>query len=143
MSATINIVPRNLLSRTVGKVVKDESAIRSLALVPPLTIRRLQHCTDTLRQNQDHRFSSRQLSLQQRRLPSYPKLRSLSTTRSLSRDHHFDTLKLVQRLKDEGFSEDQSKAMMLILSDVIEESIQNLTRTMVLREGQLPSQQAP
>ena len=53
----------------------------------------------------------------------------------MSRDHHFDTLKFVQRLKDEGFSEEQSKAMMLVLSDVIEESIQNLTRTMVLREG--------
>ncbi|MCJ1428659.1 Coiled-coil domain-containing protein 90B, mitochondrial [Sticta canariensis] len=50
------------------------------------------------------------------------------------RDHHFDTLKVVQRLKDEGFSEEQSRAMMLVLSDVIEESIQNLTRTMVLRE---------
>ena len=60
-----------------------------------------------------------------------------STTPTLSRDHHFDTLKFVQRLKDEGFSEEQSKAMMLVLSDVIEESIQNLTRTMVLREGLL------
>ena len=58
-----------------------------------------------------------------------------STAPVLSRDHHFDTLKFVQRLKDEGFSEEQSKAMMLVLSDVIEESIQNLTRTMVLREG--------
>ena len=58
-----------------------------------------------------------------------------STTPTLSRDHHFDTLKFVQRLRDEGFSEEQSKAMMLVLSDVIEESIQNLTRTMVLREG--------
>ena len=58
-----------------------------------------------------------------------------STTPVMFRDHHFDTLKFVQRLKDEGFSEEQSKAMMLVLSDVIEESIQNLTRTMVLREG--------
>lgn len=61
--------------------------------------------------------------------------RSFSTTPQLLRDHHFDTLKCVQRLKAEGFSEEQSKAMMLVLSDVIEESIQNLTRTMVLREG--------
>lgn len=64
-----------------------------------------------------------------------------STTSYLFRDHHFDTLKFVQRLKDEGFSEEQSKAMMLVLSDVIEESIQNLTRTMVLREG-MPSDTA-
>ncbi len=61
--------------------------------------------------------------------------RSFSTTPLLLRDHHFDTLKCVQRLKAEGFSEEQAKAMMLVLSDVIEESIQNLTRTMVLREG--------
>ena len=64
-------------------------------------------------------------------------IRAFSTTQCLARDHHFDTLKFVQRLKDEGFSEEQSKAMMLVLSDVIEESIQNLTRTMVLREGVL------
>jgi hypothetical protein len=44
-------------------------------------------------------------------------------------------LKFVQRLKDEGFSEEQAVAMMRVLSDVVEESIQNLTRTMVLREG--------
>jgi hypothetical protein len=40
----------------------------------------------------------------------------------------------VQRLRDEGFSEPQAIATMKVLSDVIEESIQNLTRTMVLRE---------
>ncbi|MCJ1486652.1 hypothetical protein MMC06_006830 [Schaereria dolodes] len=60
--------------------------------------------------------------------------RSFYTSRPLYRDHHFDTLKFVQRLKDEGVSEDQAVAMMRVLSDVIEESIQNLTRTMVLRE---------
>ena len=60
---------------------------------------------------------------------------SFHTCPALYRDHHFDTLKFVQRLKDEGFSEEQATAMMRVLSDVIEESIQNLTRTMVLREG--------
>ncbi|KAK7729992.1 Protein fmp32, mitochondrial [Cytospora paraplurivora] len=50
------------------------------------------------------------------------------------RDHHFDTLKFVQRLQSDGFTEDQSVAMMKVLNDVIQESIQNLTRTMVLRE---------
>ena len=74
---------------------------------------------------------------------SYQRTRCLSTTHQRSRDHHFDTLKFVQRLKDEGFSEEQSKAMMLVLSDVIEESIQNLTRTMVLREGPSPLIEIP
>ncbi|KAK0657092.1 hypothetical protein B0T16DRAFT_319443 [Cercophora newfieldiana] len=60
--------------------------------------------------------------------------RSLHTSQVRRRDHHFDTLKFVQRLEEEGFTEEQSVAMMKVLNDVIEESIQNLTRTMVLRE---------
>ncbi|TKA82223.1 hypothetical protein B0A49_00408 [Cryomyces minteri] len=62
--------------------------------------------------------------------------KAFSATARRPRDHHFDTLKFVQRLKDEGFSEEQAVAMMKVLGDVIEESIQNLTRTMVLREEQ-------
>jgi hypothetical protein len=46
----------------------------------------------------------------------------------MAKDHHFDTLKFVQRLQAEGFSEAQSEAMMKVLSDVM--------RTMVLREDQ-------
>lgn len=64
-----------------------------------------------------------------------PAKRAFSTSRSQQKDHHFDTLKFVQRLKGEGFSEEQAVAMMRVLNDVIEESIQNLTRTMVLKEG--------
>lgn len=60
--------------------------------------------------------------------------RTFHATASRQRDHHFDTLKFVQRLKAEGFSEEQAVAMMRVLNDVIQESIQNLTRTMVLRE---------
>ena len=37
------------------------------------------------------------------------------------KDHHFDTLKFVQKLQDEGFSEEQSVALMQALSGVIEE----------------------
>ncbi len=64
-----------------------------------------------------------------------PARRAFSLSRSHQKDHHFDTLKFVQRLKDEGFSEEQAVAMMRVLNAVIEESIQNLTRTMVLKEG--------
>lgn len=66
---------------------------------------------------------------------SFPRARrAFSSSRQLQKDHHFDTLKFVTRLRAEGFSEAQSAALMRVLSDVIEESIQNLTRTMVLRE---------
>lgn len=47
--------------------------------------------------------------------------RNFSATAPVTRDHHFDTLKFVQRLKDEGFTEEQAEAMMRVLSDVIEE----------------------
>ncbi|KAH7368370.1 hypothetical protein B0T11DRAFT_63631 [Plectosphaerella cucumerina] len=67
-------------------------------------------------------------------LQSAATLRAFHTTPPRQRDHHFDTLKFVQRLKGEGFTEVQAAAMMKVLNDVIEESIQNLTRTMVLRE---------
>jgi hypothetical protein len=47
--------------------------------------------------------------------------RAFHATPRQSRDHHFDTLKFVQRLKDDGFTEEQAVAMMKVLSDVIEE----------------------
>lgn len=65
----------------------------------------------------------------------HPARRAFHATPVRPRDHHFDTLKFVKRLQAEGFSEEQSVAMMRVLNDIIQESIQNLTRTMVLREG--------
>jgi len=47
--------------------------------------------------------------------------RLFSTTARRAKDHHFDTLKFVQRLQDEGFSEEQAVAMMKVLGDVVEE----------------------
>jgi hypothetical protein len=47
--------------------------------------------------------------------------RAFSRSTALARDHYFDTLKFVQLLKDEGFTEDQAVAMMKVLGDVIEE----------------------
>lgn len=64
-----------------------------------------------------------------------PAQRAFHATPIRPRDHHFDTLKFVKRLQAEGFSEEQAVAMMRVLNDIIQESIQNLTRTMVLREG--------
>lgn len=54
-------------------------------------------------------------------LDSLPRGRSFHATTRQLRDHHFDTLKFVQRLREEGFTEEQSVAMMKVLSDVIEE----------------------
>jgi len=51
--------------------------------------------------------------------PAYS--RAFHATTPRGRDHHFDTLKFVQRLQEEGFTEPQAVAMMKVLSDVIEE----------------------
>lgn len=49
--------------------------------------------------------------------------RAFHATVRRARDHHFDTLKFVQRLQEEGFTEPQAVAMMKVLSDVIEERL--------------------
>ncbi|KAL9052528.1 MAG: hypothetical protein Q9162_005331 [Coniocarpon cinnabarinum] len=64
-------------------------------------------------------------------------VRAMSSAPPLRKDHHFDTLKFTQRLREEGLSEPQAEALMKVLSAVLEESIQNLTRTMVPREDAL------
>ncbi|KAI5298514.1 hypothetical protein KEM56_003990 [Ascosphaera pollenicola] len=63
-----------------------------------------------------------------------PARRAFHRSRSQQQDPHFDTLEIVHRLKAEGFSEEQSEALMRVLNNVIEQSIQNLKKTMVLRE---------
>ncbi|KAH8848324.1 hypothetical protein MCOR27_003576 [Pyricularia oryzae] len=81
---------------------------------------------------QSHRLARQPTASPKPRIPSSGRAFHASPPRR--KDHHFDTLKLVQRLQSEGFTETQAEAMMKILNDVIEESIQNLTRTMVPRE---------
>lgn len=130
------------IAKAVPRYVRMPGAVRP-------SISTLQHYTITPRRDTEHRRSiataaSAQARWADRRAnttrpsttQSLATKRSFSATPIRARDHHFDTLKFVQRLKDEGFTEDQAVAMMKVLSDVIEESIQNLTRTMVLREDQ-------
>jgi hypothetical protein len=88
--------------------------------------RRSLHTTDTntarkhanLRDNTGSRPTSRSLS----NIVRSPALRrSFHASAARQRDHHFDTLRFVQRLQEEGFTEEQSEAMMKVLNDVIEE----------------------
>lgn len=48
-------------------------------------------------------------------------LRSFHATGWRGKEHHFDTLKFVQLLKNEGLTEEQSVGLMRVLSDVIDE----------------------
>ena len=63
------------------------------------------------------------------------RVRDFSTSRP-TRSPNFDTLKVVQRLEEQGFTPEQSKAVMELLKDVIDESILGLGRSMVTREEQ-------
>jgi len=142
--ATSPVIPRFLLTKLSWKAAISPSAARPLA--QPCTKPILHRCLSSparawQSEGPPHspvRSRRHEHSTARPEFPRRELARGFSTTQSFHRDHHFDTLKFVQRLKHEGFSEEQSKAMMLVLSDVIEESIQNLTRTMVLREGILP-----
>lgn len=141
----MKMLSRCSVSRHLWEATVPCCGSRYPAHLAPLSIRLHQSSRSIARHQPNHSHilpghgsQHRNLSARPSFVPSTKPARYFSTTHSLSRDHHFDTLKFVQRLKDEGFSEEQSKAMMLVLSDVIEESIQNLTRTMVLREGPLP-----
>jgi Protein of unknown function (DUF1640) len=58
------------------------------------------------------------------------------STSAPTRSTNFDTLKVAQRLEANGFTPEQSKAVMQLLKDVIDESIMGLNRTMVTREEQ-------
>lgn len=84
------------------------------------------YSTDSYNQkiNRTHTATQRSVFQLRKHAPASQKLsmhRAFSSTPMRSRDHHFDTLKFVKRLKDEGFTEDQAVAMMKVLSDVIEE----------------------
>lgn len=73
------------------------------------------------RNQRDWRQDFKAINPRSQILQTLPTRRAFHATTRQFRDHHFDTLKFVQRLKDEGFSEEQSVAMMKVLSDVIEE----------------------
>ena len=58
--------------------------------------------------------------------------RAFHASAQRQRDHHFDTLKFVQRLQSEGFTEDQSVAMMKVLNDVIEERYSKISKELII-----------
>ncbi|KAF7893266.1 uncharacterized protein EAF02_000804 [Botrytis sinoallii] len=130
--------------QTLPRFLLPKLSWQTRSSLPPHTIRAFSAAANKNGNSQRH-TSSQQISNRVRSVDSGHKARTsilqepscrraFHATPRQSRDHHFDTLKFVQRLRDEGFTEPQAVAMMKVLSDVIEESIQNLTRTMVLRE---------
>jgi hypothetical protein len=112
----------------IPKISKSITAVRNPAAI---TASRTIHscswqerncCYDaTLRQGESTTASPRFGPSRHILSPLLASKRAFSSTAQRPRDHHFDTLKFVQRLKDDGFTEEQAVAMMKVLSDVIEE----------------------
>ncbi|RDW73939.1 hypothetical protein BP5796_07381 [Coleophoma crateriformis] len=144
------MLPRFLLPRLSWQAAPvHRSAIRALSTMPANRSNRPRHTASMAEKTRSHAST---ISAKSSILGSPAHRRAFRATARQQRDHHFDTLKFVQRLQEEGFTEAQSVAMMKVLSDVIQErsvpyhsferffltfcSIQNLTRTMVLREDQ-------
>ncbi|RDW67831.1 hypothetical protein BP6252_09227 [Coleophoma cylindrospora] len=128
------MLPRFLLPRLSWQAAPvHRSAIRALSTMPANRSNRPRHTASMAEKTRAHAST---ISAKSSILGNPAHRRAFRATARQQRDHHFDTLKFVQRLQEEGFTEAQSVAMMKVLSDVIQESIQNLTRTMVLREDQ-------
>ncbi|KAI8819568.1 DUF1640-domain-containing protein [Fimicolochytrium jonesii] len=56
-----------------------------------------------------------------------------SSSRPYSVTHQFDTYRLVQKLEGDGFSRESAEAVMASLSEVLAESINNISRTSVTK----------
>ncbi|KAG0066943.1 hypothetical protein BGZ89_006717 [Linnemannia elongata] len=69
---------------------------------------------------------------------SIESIRIFSTTTPVQDDsgHHFDTHRFVEKLEREGFTRQQSEAIMNALDEVVTESMDNLTRNMVTKADQ-------
>ncbi|KAH0046565.1 hypothetical protein KCU96_g24934, partial [Aureobasidium melanogenum] len=118
MAASSTSIPRFLLPRlswSSQALAPFHTASRTYASTLPSAS--MNYTTRALSRAQHFPSAGRiaygQTAVQQRR--------QFSATTQRNRDHHFDTLKFVQRLKDEGFTEEQAVAMMKVLSDVVEE----------------------
>lgn len=115
------VLPRFLLPQLSwqGRAATAQLPVRGTSLFAA-------YSTDSYGQNRHATTITPQRSMFQRKdgaaiTQNVPMRRAFSSSPMRSRDHHFDTLKFVKRLKDEGFTETQSVAMMKVLSDVIEE----------------------
>lgn len=124
MANTIQTLPKFLLPRLSWSApVGQQFARASVATTqassqrpwqsPKRSLHTERTATKTLKTSVPRSFAS---PLQQ------PELRrAFHASAPRRRDHHFDTLKFVQRLQSEGFTEEQSVAIMKVLNDVIQE----------------------
>lgn len=109
-------LPRFLLPRISWQnTAVHPSTIRALSISPSFSTRRNEELN-----NHSTRYYG--ITRTKNSMPqSSVQTRVFHATARQARDHHFDTLKFVQRLREEGFTETQAVAMMKVLSDVIEE----------------------
>lgn len=126
MANATQILPRFLLPRLSWTAPVGQPLAKASVAFAPRHSQRSWHAPPPSRSMHTERPSQRLLAnnsvTSTRSQPRQPALRRAFHASALrQRDHHFDTLKFVQRLQSEGFTEEQSVAMMKVLNDVIQE----------------------
>lgn len=117
------LLPRFLLPRLSWQTAPvQHNTIRALSMISANHSTPPRYIASTAERKTLH--DRAQIRTTSRILESRAHHRAFHATARQQRDHHFDTLKFVQRLKEEGFTEAQSVAMMKVLSDVIEERLE-------------------
>lgn len=121
MASLVQPLPRFLLPQLSWKASVGKTAIRATLTssdrLPARAFRQTIPATASL----SYHARPRPLPQPSGLLRHAPRQRAFHASAPRRRDHHFDTLKFVQRLQSEGFTEEQSVAMMKVLNDVIEE----------------------
>lgn len=119
---TLNTLPRFLLPKLSWQAApaSTQCAMRAMSTLQTARSRDSQ-CRNTPRTSPMQYVCQKNVAAKSPILSSIQQHRAFSASPIHARDHHFDTLKFVKRLREEGFTEEQSVAMMKVLSDVIEE----------------------
>ena len=119
---TLNALPRFLLPKLSWQAAPatTQCAMRAMSTIQTARSRDSQR-RNTPTPSSKKYASPTHLAANSPIISSIQQRRAFSASPIHGRDHHFDTLKFVKRMREEGFSEEQSVAMMKVLSDVIEE----------------------
>lgn len=126
MATTVQTLPKFLLPRLSWSAPVGKPVVRALIAAAQTNSQRPWQASTPARTIHTERAASRVVPgniFKKNSSPlQQPALRrAFHASAPRRRDHHFDTLKFVQRLKEEGFTEEQSTAMMKVLNDVIQE----------------------
>ncbi|KAI1302809.1 hypothetical protein EDD11_005504 [Mortierella claussenii] len=124
------------LSRSVSHTSTGHRVTQPILSLSPLSSSSSRMCFTA---GSTHHCSLYSIHSSRRTLQGVTQIRQFSTSGPVLDDgsgHHFDTHRFVEKLEREGFSRQQSEAIMNALDEVVSESMNNLTKNMVTKADQ-------